>query len=94
LTVVPSDFPFDLEPARAAAGCDAGAGGGGPGALEGSSTLACLAFVQLDSDGLGGAAAPECGTAQTAKVDETSSSEGRSKTPMINRFLVSNGLTF
>jgi hypothetical protein len=86
LTAGPSDFAldFDLEPAVAAAARGAGAGGAGGGAFEGVSTLAFFAFVQLASDGLDGAAAPESGTTQTAT---TRKSDGRSKTPMINRFL-------
>jgi hypothetical protein len=86
LTAGPSDFDFDfdLEPALAAAGRGAGGGGIFAGIFAGTSTLPCLAFVQLASDGLGGAAAPESGTTQTAT---TSKSDGRSKTPMINRFL-------
>ena len=82
LTAGPLDPDFDREPALAAAG-GGGAGAGGGGAFAGVSTLPCLAFVQLLSDGLAGAAAPESGTTQTAS--DTSSSDSRSKTPMINQ---------
>ena len=51
-------------------GRGAGAGGGGAGTFAGTSTLPCLAFVQLASDGLDGAAAPESGTTQTATNEQ------------------------
>jgi hypothetical protein len=82
LTAGPLDPDFPLDPTFAAAGGGAGAGGGGAGTLAGVSTLPCLAFVQLLSDGLAGAAAPESGTTQTTS---TSSSDSRSKTSMINQ---------
>ena len=85
LTAGPLDPDFDLDPALAAAGGGAGAGARGGGAFAGVSTLPCLAFVQLLSDGLAGAAALESGTTQTANVDRPSSSDSRSKTPMINQ---------
>jgi hypothetical protein len=65
-----------------------GAGAGG-GAFAGTGALTRLTFPQPETGALGRAAAPESGTAQTAKADKTdktSSSDGRSKTPMINRF--------
>src|SRR5262245_24781487 len=90
LTLGPSDFPLDFPPALAAAGRDAGAaaagGGGGDGggvAFAGSRTLACLAFVQLDSEGLARATPAESGMTHTARADRTSRSDGRTKTAMI-----------
>jgi hypothetical protein len=88
LTGGPLDLELDLEPLLAAVARGGGAGGGG--VFDGFSTLAFFAFVQLESDGLVGAAVPERATTETAKANEaqaTSSSDGRSKTPMINRFL-------
>ena len=98
MTPGPSDFDFDFELAPAAAGRDASTAGdafvgGGAfvtgGAFEGTSTLPCLAFVQLESDGLAGAAVAQSGTAQTARANGSdSSSDGRSegrKSRMINR---------
>src|SRR6185295_74429 len=80
LTLGPSDFPFDFPPALAAAGRDAGAaaagggGAGGSGAFAGSSTLACLAFVQVDSEGLADATRAENGPAHTTSADRPSTS--------------------
>jgi len=88
LTLGPSDFPFDFvreSAALADADRGAGAGGGGGGAFEGVRTLACFAFVQLDSDGFDGAATPESGMAQTTNAEMTSRSDARSKNLMINR---------
>ena len=87
LTAGPSDPVFAREPALAA-GVRWRRGRRWRRAFAGVSTLPCLAFVQLVSDGLAGAAAPESGTTQTANVDNwtTSSSDGRTKTPMIDRF--------
>src|SRR5204863_4734442 len=65
LTAGLSGFDFDLEPALVAAAREAAAAGGGAGTFAGTSTLPCLAFVQLASDGLAGAATPEIGTTQT-----------------------------
>jgi len=86
LTGGPSDFVFDFPPALALALAVFCAGGGGGGALAGVSTLAFFAFVQLASDGLDGAAAPDGGTTQTPSADVTSRSDGRSKNLMINEF--------
>jgi hypothetical protein len=95
LTGGPSDFPFDFPPALAAAGRDAGAAAAGCGAgagagvaLAGSSTLACLAFVQLDSEGLAHATPAESGPTHTAHADRTGTSDGRNKTPMITEAAV------
>ena len=92
MTAGPSDFDFDLE--LAPAGRDAVATGGDfvaggafvtGDAFAGTSTLPCLAFVQLESDDLGCAAAPGSATTKTATANGSDrSNEGRSKSRMIN----------
>ena len=44
------------------------------------------ALVERDPDGTAHVKNEVSGTTETAKVDETSSNDSRSKTPMINRF--------